>query len=225
MEYKKCCRCKETKELDQFNRCKSKPLGRQNECRICERDKRRKWEADNREWVKERDRIRYSKSNKKKNSIYNWRSNNKKAVKRIAKKYNEKNKEIIKNKRKEYYLKNKEEVCRKVRNYHTNNSIISIYRKMKYQSKRRGFGELTLTFEEFKKFREDNKSCYYCGDGLPLYGSGMDRIDNGKGYTLDNVVPCCFKCNKIRNNSLTSEEMKVAMDAVLKYRKSLINNG
>jgi len=48
-------------------------------------------------------------------------------------------------------------------------------------------------------------SCYYCGQkpsniyrlkgsGDFLY-SGIDRAENSKGYTLENVVPCCKICN------------------------------
>lgn len=48
------------------------------------------------------------------------------------------------------------------------------------------------------------KDCYYCSmpastptcnARIPLLYSGIDRIDNTKGYTLDNIVPCCKWCN------------------------------
>lgn len=40
--------------------------------------------------------------------------------------------------------------------------------------------------------------CKYCGDkDFPL---GVDRVDNSKGYTLDNCVPCCGMCNKAKSN-------------------------
>ena len=26
------------------------------------------------------------------------------------------------------------------------------------------------------------------------------RIDSSKGYTLDNVVPCCWMCNNMKHN-------------------------
>ena len=42
--------------------------------------------------------------------------------------------------------------------------------------------------------------CYYCGkpsvEGLKMHG--LDRIDNSKGYHIDNVVPCCEQCNRAK---------------------------
>jgi hypothetical protein len=42
----------------------------------------------------------------------------------------------------------------------------------------------------------------------------MDRISNDKGYSLDNVVPCCQDCNRRRGTTYSSEEFK---------KQSLIN--
>jgi hypothetical protein len=58
-----------------------------------------------------------------------------------------------------------------------------------------------LTKEEFMTFWQ--KSCIYCGDTISTIG--LDRIDNSKGYTLNNVVPCCWICNYMKN-SRTKEE-------------------
>lgn len=37
-----------------------------------------------------------------------------------------------------------------------------------------------------------SQPCYYCG--LEPSG-GLDRIDNSKGHEINNVRPCCEKCN------------------------------
>ena len=50
------------------------------------------------------------------------------------------------------------------------------------------------------------KPCIYCGS---LEKVGCDRIDNLKGHSKDNVVPCCIDCNIIRNNIFSFEEMLV----------------
>jgi len=49
-------------------------------------------------------------------------------------------------------------------------------------------------------FVEDitSRGCSYCGD---LTGRiSLDRIDNAKPHTKNNVVPACFRCNYIRNS-------------------------
>ena len=52
-----------------------------------------------------------------------------------------------------------------------------------------------------------NSDCYYCGDspgnrekdrGRVYVYQGIDRVNNTKGYEIDNVVPCCILCNKMK---------------------------
>lgn len=62
-----------------------------------------------------------------------------------------------------------------------------------------------LTFEDFLLLAA--KDCHYCGlvpsnvctISKPHYGdfiySGIDRVDNKEGYTMNNCVPCCKPCN------------------------------
>lgn len=38
-------------------------------------------------------------------------------------------------------------------------------------------------------------------------GYGLDRMDNTKDYTLNNVIPCCGDCNRIKNNILSYKQM------------------
>jgi len=39
-----------------------------------------------------------------------------------------------------------------------------------------------------------SQPCAYCGTAPVLY-SGIDRVDNAKGYVWGNMVPACAKCN------------------------------
>ena len=67
--------------------------------------------------------------------------------------------------------------------------------------------EFYLTKDEFREIV--SQDCYYCVNkpnkarklrsmyGL-FYHNGIDRVDNNKGYTKDNVVPCCTTCNKAK---------------------------
>lgn len=60
--------------------------------------------------------------------------------------------------------------------------------------------DITLSFMR----DEIAKGCVYCGD---VENVGLDRIDNSKGHTVDNVVPCCYVCNCARNDNFNHEEM------------------
>lgn len=61
------------------------------------------------------------------------------------------------------------------------------------------------------------KPCYYCGD---THRVGCDRIDNSKGHTKDNIIPCCYDCNCARNNNFTVEEMKIIGEAIREVKKN-----
>jgi hypothetical protein len=53
--------------------------------------------------------------------------------------------------------------------------------------------EFKITPLEFEKLFH-NKPCHYCGGE----STGLDRVDNSKGYILKNVVPCCGICNGMK---------------------------
>jgi len=92
------------------------------------------------------------------------------------------------------------------------------YSFSKYEAKTKNI-EFGLTFEEFVYVREN--PCYYCENKLhskTVYGVGLDRIDSSKGYTIDNVLPCCYLCNRIKSNILTSNEMKEVASLLITLR-------
>lgn len=76
---------------------------------------------------------------------------------------------------------------------------------------KRGF---SITFEEYKNLIL--QGCHYCKNKLVgINGLSLDLIDNSKGYTLDNVLPCCGRCNKTRGNMWTVEQTEIMIKAVL----------
>ena len=80
--------------------------------------------------------------------------------------------------------------------------MISTYKCL---DKQRGFSPCDITIEWMIE-NIFHKQCVYCGDTSKL---GCDRKNNDKGHTLDNVVPCCYTCNIVRNNNFSYEEMLV----------------
>ncbi len=72
------------------------------------------------------------------------------------------------------------------------------YAELVGNSKRRG-KELKITCEEYVNMNLD--TCYYCdADITSESGHRLNRIDNSKGYSVDNVRPCCKICNTIMHN-------------------------
>ncbi len=92
------------------------------------------------------------------------------------------------------------------------------YGSLKARAKKRDI-EVTLTYDEFVSVRSSGK-CTYCDRDLPTDSIGhcIDRKDNATGYTVENSVPCCGDCNKVKSDVLTHEEMIVAMKAVMQHR-------
>lgn len=74
-----------------------------------------------------------------------------------------------------------------------------------------------LSLDEYRILRL--RLCYYCDGMLPPKGRGLDRIDNDRGYTSYNVLPCCTICNRVRGNHFTVEETCIAVQAVLAHRR------
>jgi len=70
--------------------------------------------------------------------------------------------------------------------------------------------DVTISKEEIAKMIVS--SCSYCGKPSNLEGhreaSGIDRVDNSKGYVINNCVPCCFYCNCCKNIQTLKEFKK-----------------
>ena len=76
------------------------------------------------------------------------------------------------------------------------NNIVSSYRKEDEKNNR---GECTIT----KEWIIDNiftSKCFYCGES-DWHKLGCDRIDNDLPHTPDNIVPCCWECNRKRKTT------------------------
>lgn len=81
----------------------------------------------------------------------------------------------------------------------------------KKSAKNRGY-TWDITLEDYKIIT--SKSCFYCNGPLPETGCGLDRMDNDKGYTIENVVPCCNLCNIIKGTTLTVSETIEAVKSI-----------
>jgi hypothetical protein len=127
-------------------------------------------------------------------------------------------------------LQNKEKVHNKNRMQMLENQVFGSYRK---RDEKRSF-DFTITKEEFKNLTKQN--CEYCGaepnnilkgttwgyNGDYIY-NGLDRVDSNKGYTLDNVVPCCKYCNFAKSD-MTKEDFLSHMFKIYNHSISLLTS-
>lgn len=80
----------------------------------------------------------------------------------------------------------------------------SRYARGKYGANRRK-KTWTISFEDYEGLLK--LPCTYCNKSLSdETGSGLDRKDNERGYSLDNVNPCCADCNRRRAKSMGADE-------------------
>lgn len=106
-------------------------------------------------------------------------------------------------------------VSKKGTNKHYDSAIYWRY-KNTCRSPRRIKRNITmdLSFEQFKILI--NSRCYYCNMSNCR---GVDRVDSGKGYTLQNSVPCCGSCNEMKMDKTISE----FLEAVRKIHRNRNN--
>lgn len=123
---------------------------------------------------------------------------------------------------KKYYYSNKGQ--KRYRNY--SQTPEGIYAHIKGGAKHRNI-IFIITKEEFINwYNTQEKRCVYCNrteqeaikdkDGKYKRLS-IDRKDNNKGYELNNIVLSCHKCNTIKSEIFTYEQM-IRVGNILKER-------
>lgn len=120
-------------------------------------------------------------------------------------------------KRKKFSQRYRQENLESIREYHKNWRSEHI-EKHTFCGKRTKAKQRNYAWEiDFDTYisRFWNKKCVYCGN--PNNG-GIDRVDNGIGYTLNNCVPCCRWCNLIKFNR-SVEQMNEHLIRILKHQE------
>ena len=101
--------------------------------------------------------------------------------------------------------------------------IRAVLRVYNYSAKDRGL-DFSLDRETFERLTTSN--CVYCGvEPLQFQTrfsefkyNGIDRVDNTKGYILENCVPCCKLCNRMKD-VLSVEDFKSHINKIITFRK------
>jgi hypothetical protein len=96
-----------------------------------------------------------------------------------------------------------------------------LYSNLRSKAKAKNM-EWSITKEDFAILTKS--LCYYC-DGSPQHikagyktdftYNGLDRVNNSRGYSIDNVVPCCRMCNVAKNYYTQDEFLQWAGNVYL----------
>lgn len=116
----------------------------------------------------------------------------------------------IKYRKNSQYLKTGETICSNCANHRMSGENSGKYihgtpRYSEYRNNARNRNiEFNLSIDEFKQLT--SQPCHYCGGYSSDWiensrGNGIDRKNSNEGYYLDNCVPCCSKCNFIKNTT------------------------
>jgi hypothetical protein len=172
-----CCHCKKEKTLGEFGRFRSSKDGRRCECRECRK----------RHWKKPPEDIEKWKIWRKEHMRQMGLKSKGRKVSEDTKRRKEQT-DSIRWKKHDYSLSAKKR-------------IFSHYKRLGFEG----------SLDQFEKLVTSN--CFYCNcEPNVISGSnrttkhgvacfrhlGLDRIDNIKGYSLLNVVPCCLRCNNAK---------------------------
>lgn len=88
-------------------------------------------------------------------------------------------------------------------------AVAKLYQHRRYDAKK-GL-ETTLTVEDMILALEQD--CVYCGNRA----SNVDRKDSNVGHVVENCVPCCGRCNLVKNSLVSFEAMLEVGRILRKY--------
>ncbi len=95
-----------------------------------------------------------------------------------------------------YYAENREEL--RAQQKINRGTARHHFSQVKSRAKKRKLN-FDLTLDTYVAIISDG-ICAYCSSPLPECGSGLDRKDSTLGYSVNNCVPCCRRCNEIRGH-------------------------
>jgi len=149
-----------------------------------------------------------------------YQKDNKEKINKHHRKYYQEHKERAREVAKQWQKKNKDKLKGMTRKYRR--SPKGIYHSIKDRIKYQYANNIPLcSQEEFIDWHNKQKrKCTYCNIPEKLVSElkwgrkgkqnylTIDRMDNNKGYTPDNICLACDICNTMKSNFLTYDEMK-----------------
>lgn len=197
MDTKECKKCGETLPLSEFYKNKKCNDGLSSWCKKCMKENSKQHYQENKKEIIENIKQNYQK--------------NKKKILEYHKQYAKNNKEKISEYSKQYYQINKENVLKYYKNFRSTliGYCYSIRNENISEDKKYGrIGEELPnnypTIEDYINLLQQPD--FYDGKQYNFNEMGLDRIDNNKPHTIDNVVPCSTVNNRKRGKHYTHKE-------------------
>ena len=106
-------------------------------------------------------------------------------------------------------------------------------RKRPYESRYNNFlkrarFKVFISYEDYAEIAK-NKKCHYCDAALEWEpfgrasgGCNLDRKDFKLGYKLDNVVPCCARCNYAKGTHFSYAEWLEIAQVIKKWGNAIV---
>ena len=233
-QYKECKSCNVVFNLSRFNKCKLTKDGREGTCRVCRQENREK-NARARmlsgiiktekhcskckkillinDFSKDKSRddgfsaiCKMCKSETYKE--YSKNPNARESARRRTATWKKENPDKVR----EQYQRTKARKIKSTTKYHNSKKGVPV--TLKAQAKQRGI-VYNLTSEFVNSHW--NSDCNYCR--VKLDKPRFDRIDSSKGYTEDNVTPCCSLCNYTKA-SLSVNNLKAHLEKMLSNKEN-----
>lgn len=204
---KKCSKClteyPQTKEY--FYGDRGKKDGLTTQCKRCKNNYHKEYVTNNSDKLKTY-QLEYNsnKENKerKRKTDKRYREENREKKIQYHKEYYEKHKEKLKSRARAYNLANRKQISeQKKNNYSTfRGKALALKRKQKRRSILKTL-PTGFTVDEWRKcLVHFNNSCAYCGDQAKLEQEHFVAVNNGGGYTKDNILPSCLRCNRSKRD-------------------------
>lgn len=127
---------------------------------------------------------------------------------------------------KKYYQKNKERISKHSREYRKKHPVKHWCRTTIRQHKHKGF-KVLFNFKDLIPIAKQTKYCSICDIKLKWgYDKGrtnasptLDRINNGKILTLNNIQIICYKCNATKRDRTMKEFIEYCNKVSKKFKK------
>ena len=188
---KRCAKCKQDKDVNDFNKNKSKSDGRTTECKLCVKQYNAKYREENKDYFQEY-QTKY------------WKENSAELATQ-KKEYIANNKSAHLKRQHNWYVKNIDDIKIRISQYKKDHpEQYQIYGSKRRALKKTAISDKFVYQDIIDKY---GNRCVYCG-GAFTHIDHYVPLSKGGSHTLENVRPSCETCNLTKSNKLPEDFLK-----------------